>query len=143
MNKIKISTELIADVEELVKDFSNCEIATRLKISLSTVKRIIRDNHLGRSKEEKNAIRSRTRNDLIRAERRRAIFGLDQKTEIKVFTNKERNTLKYCLKRKKYVFLARGDTTAYYDSATSRHPPYEERGRKLGLKFKPLELQFQ
>lgn len=143
MNKIKISSDIINAVEELVKDFSNCEIATKLKISLSTVKRIIRDNHFCRSNEEKDAIRSRTRKDLIKAERRRAIFGLDQKTDIKVFTNRERNTLKYCLKRKHYIFLRRGDTIAYYDESTSRHPPYEDKGRKLGLKFKPLETQYQ
>ncbi len=143
MKRPKITTELIASIKEMIQNYSNFEIAEKLKISLSSVRRIIKDNHFSRSKEEKDAIRSRTRKDLVRAERRRAIFGFDQKTDIKVFTNRERNTLKYCLKRKHYVFLTRGDTTAYYDESTTRHPPYEERGRKLGLKFKPLELQYQ
>lgn len=139
MNKIKITKELVADIANMIKEYSYCEIASNLKVSLSTVKRIIRENHLDRSKTDMEAIRSRTRKDLIRAERRRAIFGFDQKTDIKVFTNRERNSLKYCLKRKRYIFLRRGDNTAYFDESTNRHPPYEERGSKLGIKFKPIE----
>ncbi len=104
------------------------------------MKKIIKENNLDRTKTDMEEIRSRTRRDLIRAERRRAIFGLEQKTGIKVFTNRERNTLKYCLTRRKYVFLRRGDTTAYFDDNTNRYTPYEERGRKLGLKFKPIEI---
>lgn len=141
MNKTKITSDLIAQTEEMIKDHSNCEIADKLRISLSTVKRIIKDNNFFRTREDKEFIRSRTRRALIRAERRRAIFGLDQKTEIKVFTNRERNSLKYCLRRRNYLFLQRGDNIAYFDARTQRHPTYEERGRKLGLKFKPIETQ--
>ncbi len=139
MKKTKITEEIIAQIKVMIKDFSNCEIAEKLRISLSSVKRIIKDHNLDRSKTDMEAIRSRTRRNLIRAERRRAIFGLDQKTGIKVFTNRERNSLKYCLKRKRYVFKARGDNTAYYNENTNRYLPYEERGNKLGIKFKPIE----
>lgn len=138
-----ITKELTIKIAEMIKDYSYCEIADRLKVSLSTVKRIIRFNNLKRTREDEANIRARTRRELVRAERRRAIFGLDQKTDIKVFTNRERNALKYCLKRRKYIFLRRGDNTAYFDTSTNRYPPYEERGRKLGLKFKPLEIQYQ
>lgn len=139
MNKTKITTELASQIKSLYKYHSNSEIASKLDVSLSTVKRIMKENNLDRTKTDLEVIRSRTRKDLIRAERRRAIFGLDQKTEIKVFTNRERNSLKYCLKRRKYRFLGRGDNTAYFDETTNRYPPYEERGSKLGLKFKPIE----
>lgn len=143
MNKTKTTKELIEKIGELIKDYSNFEIASKLNVSLSTVRRILKENHYARTKEEKEAIRSRTRKDLVRAERRRAIFGLDQKTGIKVFTNRERNTLKYCLKRRKYIFLRRGDNTAYFDKGTNRYPPYEEKGIKLGIKFKPIEITYQ
>ena len=143
MCRTKITKQLIEQTQILMQEYSNFEIAEKLKVSLSTVKRILRENGFIRTKEEIESIRRRTRKELVRAERRRAIFGLDQKTEIKVFTNRERNSLKYCLKRKRYRFLKRGDTTAYYDEQTCRHPPYEERGRKLGLRFKQLENQYE
>lgn len=139
MCRIKITKDLAEKVSLLIKDNSNSEIAGRLKVSVTTVKRVISEYRLSRTKEELETIRSRTRKDLIRAERRRAIFGLDQKTDIKVFTNRERNSLKYCLKRRKYLFLYRGATTAYYDEQTNRYPPYEERGRKLGIRFIKFE----
>lgn len=143
MCRQKITQTLVEQTRCLMQEFSNFEIAQKLKISLSTVKRIIREQGFMRTRSETEAIRRRTRKELVRAERRRAIFGFDQKTEIKVFTNRERNTLKYCLKRKRYKFLKRGDNTAYYDENTARHPPYEERGRKLGLKFKQFEPELQ
>ena len=138
-----MTKDLSHKINDMMKEFSNFEIAESLKVSISTVKRVIKENRFSRSREETVAIRSRTRRDLIRAERRRAIFGLDQKTGIKVFTNREKSSLKYCLKRRKYKFLRRGDNIAYYDKETNRYPPYEERGIKLGLKFRPIEIQYQ
>lgn len=142
MNRTIISDALITKIAGLLGDNSNRNIAELIGVSLTTVKRIIRENGLIRSKEQQIAIRSKSRKNLIRAERRRAIFGLDQKTGIKVFKNRERNQLKYCLKRRHYRFLRRGDNTAYFDENTNRYPLYEERGSKLGLKFKPIE-QYQ
>lgn len=141
MCRKRITSDLRELTAELMKSHSNLEIADKLKISVSTVKRIIKENDLKRSDADSVAIRSRTRKELIRAERRRAIFGLDQKTFIKVFTNSERNKLKYCLKRRRYIFLKRGENIAYFNSFTNRYPPYEERGVKLGLKFEPIDNQ--
>ena len=143
MCRYSITKDLAEETRKLLGTHSNSEIADRLEVSVTTVKRIIRVYQLSRTRDEQEFIRSRTRKDLIRAERRRAIFGLDQKTDIKVFTNRERNSLKYCLKRRKYLFLQRGSTTAYFNEQTNRYPPYEERGRKLGLRFKELETQNQ
>lgn len=138
MCRMKITSSIASQTRELLNSHSNSEIAEKLKVSLSTIKRVIRENGLRRSRTDQESIRSRKRKELIRAERRRAIFGLDQKTDIKVFTNRERNNLKYCLKRRNYLFLHRGDNTAYFDENTNRFPPYEERGKKLGIRFKQL-----
>lgn len=143
MCRPKITDKLTEQTRNLMRELSNLEIANELRVSLSTIKRIIRENGLTRTREESESIRRRTRKELIKAERRRAIFGLDQKTEIKVFSNRERNNLKYCLRRKRYRFLKRGDNTAYYDDQTTRNTSYEERGRKLGLRFKQLETEPQ
>lgn len=132
---------MVQAIGSMVNEKSNREIASELNISITSVKDIRRKYNANRSKADEVKIRSRTRIQLVRSERRRAIFGFDQNTNLKVFTNKERNALKYCLRRKKYKFLARGDTIAYYDQETIRTPTYEEKGIKLGLKFHPLETQ--
>ena len=139
MCRNKTTNDQIALILSLHKEFSYSEISEKLSLSTSTIKRILKENQGKRTREETKAIRSRTRKKLIRSERRRAIIGLDQKTEIKVFTNKERNVLKYCLKRRRYIFLHRGENIAYYNEHTDRHLIYEERGRKLGIKFKQME----
>lgn len=139
MCRKKTTNVQIAQILSLHKELSYSEISEMMNVSTSTIKRIVKINRGERTREESEAIRSRSRKKLIRAERRRAIFGLDQKTYIKVFSNKERNVLKYCLKRRRYIFLHRGENIAYYDEQTNRHPLYEERGRKLGIKFKQME----
>lgn len=136
MSNHVVTGQYVDKVGSLYKEKSDAEIAAELHICVFTVKKIRNANGFIRTAEEKKRIRSKTRTNLIRAERRRALFGLDQKTSIKVFTNRERNILKNCLKRKKYVFLKRGDVVAYWDENTIRDISYEERGRKLGLKFK-------
>lgn len=143
MCRKKTTSEQIEQILALRRELSNSEIAEKLNLSISTVKRILREYGVTRTRKEAQEIRSRTRKNLIKSERRRAIFGLDQRTDIKVFTNRERNILKYCLKRRHYVFLHRGENTAYYNEQTSRNRAYEERGSKLGIKFKQIENQYQ
>lgn len=142
MSRLVVTDELISRIGEMYAAKSNNEIAEELQISVWAVKKVLKENNFVRSHDDKCKVRSRTRTELVKAERRRAIFGFDQKTDIKVFTNRERNSLKYRLRRKGYRFLSRGDTTAYYDDGTERIPVYEERGNKLGLKFRPLEVQY-
>lgn len=141
MKKAIITQDLRDRVIEMANGYSIREIAEELKVSTSTVNRIIKAHGIERSKEDESTMRSRIRKNLVRAERRRALFGFDQRTNIKIFTNRECAKLKYCLKRRKYIFLHRGDKTAYFDAGTVRHDGYEKKGVKLGLKFQPLESQ--
>ncbi|WP_286145282.1 DNA-binding protein [Bacteroides caecimuris] len=136
---MKINQEKIGLIADLVKTKSLSEVAKTVGCSVSSVSKVIKDGGIVRSRVELSSIRSRVRTDLIRKERRRAIFGLDQNTDIKVFFNKERNVLKYCLKRKGYRFLQRGVNIAYYAEDTKRDDIYEEKGRKLGIRFLPYE----
>lgn len=139
MKRSIINEQLVSDIARLMPEMSNSEIATQLNVSVSTVKKVIRENMLKRGSSEEQHIRSQGRIRLIKSERRRALFGLEQHTCLKVFTNRERNILKNCLKRKQYIFLKRGDVIAYFDENTARDDSYEERGTKLGLKFKKLD----
>lgn len=139
MNKSKYDTKT---VQELLKTHSILEVATILGCHQSTVCRIVNRSgeKVERTKEEKTTIVSRIRKDCYRAERRRSLFGFEQKTNLKLYSNKPRLKLKYCLKRKGYLFLKRGDNTAYFNEGTRRDMTYEARGRKLGMDFMPIEI---
>ncbi len=130
-----MTKDIIDKIKVMIKSHSIKEVALEVGCCSKTVWKILRSNNIKRSNMEKAAIRSRIRKNIIRAERRRAIFGLDQKSNIKVFSNKERNSLKYCMKRKGYKFPERGVNKAYITSNTKRQKDYEERGRKLGIIF--------
>lgn len=132
---MKITKEIENKIILLSKTRSHSEIAKVIGCGKKTIWRVLHSNNVTRSAEDKTAIRSRVRTDLIRAERRRGIFGIDQKTDLKVFSNKERNVLKYCLRRIGYIFPIRGQNIAYYREDTKRNRDYEERGKKLGIIF--------
>lgn len=133
---MRVTDEVKARIIGLAASRSISEVAKEVGCSGSTVSTVIREAGVVRSAADKAAIRSRVRSEYVRAERRRAIFGLDQKSSLKVFSNRDRAILKYCLKRKGYIFVERGDTTAYFDADTRRDRAYEEKGRKLGLRFR-------
>lgn len=141
MKSIVDSLEIRDMVVSLINDHSVSEIASIVKVSHTTVHRVIRKYGIKRNSESEASVRSRIRKGLVRDERRRALFGFDQHTKIKVFHNRECAKLKYCLKRRSYIFLKRGDKIAYYDSTTNRHPGYEKKGLTLGLKFFPINQQ--
>lgn len=132
---MRIDNDVKKKILELIKDKSISEVAALVGCGISSVSKVIRDNKIVRSKEDLASIRSRVRTGMVKSERRRAIFGLDQKSNLKVFSNKERNALKYCLKRKGYLFFERGVNIAYFNEETMRDEKYEERGRKLGIRF--------
>lgn len=138
---MKITKEIENRIIFLSKTKSYAEVAKTIGCSTKTIWRILHSNNVVRSSEDKAAIRSRVRTDLVRAERRRAIFGLDQKSNLKVFTNKERNKLKYCLRRIGYIFPIRGENVAYYREENKRNAAYEERGKKLGIIFRPMPTE--
>lgn len=121
-------------VMELLPAHSFSEVAATVRLSISTVRRIAARHGFVRSKKDEQSLRSRIRTNLVRQERRRAIFGLDQKTNLKVFSNKMRASLKFRLKRKGYVLLPKNNNV-YFNEYTLRNDKYETQGRKLGLRF--------
>ena len=132
---MKMTEETRRRIIELSAARSISEVARAVGCGVVTVSTVLREAGVVRSAAEKTAIRARVRSEYVRAERRRAIFGLDQKSRLKVFSNKDRAMLKYCLRRKGYIFTERGGTTAYFNGDTRRDHAYEEKGRKLGLRF--------
>ena len=113
------------------------EMAERTGLHRETIRIIARELGLMRTPEQLREIRSRRRKELIQKERRRIIFGLDQKTNIKVVSNHQKIRLRGSLKRLGYIIGTDGHTFYYYPGLR-RHPIKESNGRALGFTFLPL-----
>lgn len=113
------------------------EMAERTGLHRETIRIIARELGLERTKKQLREIRSRRRKELIQKERRRIIFGLDQKTNIKVVSNHQKIRLRGSLKRLGYIIGTDGHTFYYYPGLR-RHPIKESNGRALEFTFLPL-----
>ena len=130
--------DLAERVRELHSSHSNAEIAAITGISSRSVSRIVAVLGLRRTKEEEQSIRSRIRQDIMKREKRRVIFGLPPITRIKVVTNKPRIKMRHSLKKAGYLVI-RGQNVMYYHPDMERDHSREDIGRKLGLRFEPWD----
>lgn len=110
------------------------EIGKKLGITRTTVSRIASRIGLKRTKSDGYKVSSRVRQQMVRRERRRVVFGLDPITKIKVISNRAKVRLRYRLKAKGYL---PGDhrNLMYYTENTCRRQHLEDRGMKLGIRF--------
>lgn len=130
--------DLAERVRELLGSHSNAEIAAITGISSRSVSRIVAVLGLRRTKKEEQSIRSRIRQDIMKREKRRVIFGLPPITRIKVVTNKPRIKMRHSLKKAGYLVI-RGQNVMYYHPDMGRDHSREDIGRKLGLRFEPWD----
>ena len=130
--------DLAERVRELHGSHSNAEIAAITGISSRSVSRIVAVLGLRRTKKEEQSIRSRIRQDIMKREKRRVIFGLPPITKIKVVTNKPRIKMRHSLKKAGYLVI-RGQNVMYYHTDMERDHSREDIGRKLGLRFEPWD----
>lgn len=130
--------DLAERVRELHDSHSNAEIAAITGISSRSVSRIVAVLGLRRTKKEEQNIRSRIRQDIMKREKRRVIFGLPPITRIKVVTNKPRIKMRHSLKKAGYLVI-RGQNVMYYHPDMERDHSRENIGRKLGLRFEPWD----
>lgn len=130
--------DLAERVRELHDSHSNAEIAAITGISSRSVSRIVAVLGLRRTKKEEQSIRSRIRQDIMKREKRRVIFGLPPITRIKVVTNKPRIKMRHSLKKAGYLVI-RGQNVMYYHPDMERDHSREDIGRKLGLRFEPWD----
>lgn len=128
-----------AFIEMEFANLSYTEMAERLNMSWNGVRNIAKELGLVRTYEQKKAIMSRKRTELVKAERRRVIWGIDQKTDIKVVCNRPRLSLKQKLRQCGYI-VTPGENIIYYSDELRRRPRREANGIKLGLKFMPLPM---
>ena len=151
--KRKIHSVLEANVLKMSELNSYRSIADKLDISLSSVKSIINKatskGYKKRSKEAIKKIMSEARIRLIKKERARAIFGLNPKTNLKVFPNKQKYRMRDRLKRCRYD-VERNGINVYIDDETRRHDNIENEAQKLGFniitpikEYYPIDFVFE
>ena len=116
---------------------SYAEMAGDLGVSRTTVSRMARKLGLNRSKAEGYAMSSRVRFEMVRRERRRAIFGLDPLTRIKVISHRAKVRIRSRLKAKGYVTGVHRNIL-YFTEATCRKARLEAKAARFGLAFLPF-----
>jgi hypothetical protein len=87
---------------------------------------------LGKKKNKERILKSaQNRKKTVLAEKRRVLFGLDQKTKLKVVAAPHaKNAFRYTLKKRGYV-IGRGENTIYYDINTQRSKTCERTALKI------------
>ena len=116
---------------------SYAEMAGDLGVSRTTVSRMARKLGLSRSKAQGYEISSRVRREMVRRERRRAIFGLDPLTQLKVISHRAKVRIRSRLKAKGYITGVHRNIL-YFTEATCRKARLEARAARLGLAFRPF-----
>ena len=135
--KLITKTKAVEDViREMYPNYSLQEMSEQAHVCCRTVQRVAQRLGLSRTKEEESQMRSRIRTKLMKVERARICFGLDQHTNIRLVTNQPKSRLRVKLKKEGYIVF-RGDMTIYYPDGLKRHLTQEENGKKLGLEFAP------
>lgn len=116
---------------------SYAEMAGDLGVSRTTVSRMARKLELSRSKAKGYAMSSRVRREMVRRERRRAIFGLDPLTRLKVISHRAKVRIRSRLKAKGYITGVHRNIL-YFTEATCRKARLEAKAARLGLAFQPF-----
>ena len=124
-------------VRALIPYHSYTEISRLVGISRAAVRRIAKKLNLDIDASERVNIRRRVRNELIRKEKARVIWGLDQISNIKVVTNSRKISPRYRMRRIGYT-CHRGGNTLYYHDRMERNIRLETMGRTLGLRFESV-----
>lgn len=90
---------------------------------------------LGAKREaERISKSSESRRETVRKEHARILFGLPQKTKLKIFSNPRRTQCRYYLKRRGYL-VERGGREAIVTDQTQRGTRCEEWARREGIKI--------
>lgn len=113
------------------------QMANDLGISKTNVWNIATKLGLKRNQTENSNIRSQTRNEILRRERRHVIFGLEPLTQIKVVSNRARVRLRSRLKSLGYI-VCNERILLYATDNFERKTRLESKAAKVGLSCLPL-----
>lgn len=134
-NRVPVWRLKLEQINTLYESCPVTEIAKLTSLSEKSVRLALR--HLGIFTDRSNAV-SRARKMLFNKERTRVLFGLNQKTRLRVVFYREQSLLRCHLKKAGYVVDANDPKTLYYPTGITRIKLSEESGKRLGFVFKPL-----
>lgn len=138
--KPEIEAERTRHVLKHYHDRSYTEIGRDLGVTRTTIYRIVVKLGMKRTKEEDSSMNSRIRNEMIRRERRRMLFGLAPITRLKVVSNRAKIQLRCKLKSIGYI-VGKEHNIMYYSDSLERRDTLETNGLKLDLHFLPLPVE--
>lgn len=135
----KRNRDVRAFVEMEFHNLTYKEMAKQTGLREYTIFKIGRELGLVRTREKWNENIGKGLHRSYESERRRVMFGLEQRTNWKVVCNRKKIRLRHKLKSHGYI-VDKGDSNVYYTDDTRRHPIRERNGEKLGFKFMPLPV---
>lgn len=135
-----LNTTIAYSIRDIgVERYSYSEIAAKIGCHRNTVKRYV-TALVDAGIIEACSVRqvydkiSRIRQTIIKKERGRVIFGMDQRTDIKVFASSKKMEMRKRLRIYGYM-IERGSDLVLICPDTDRHPKSEAAARRLGLTF--------
>ena len=125
-------------VERMFGKHSNKEIAAEAHVTERTVRRICKRLNLKLSKEEKAAYISKSLRKTIKSEKRRILFGIDQRTDRPIGKDKNRTHVLKALADHGYIVI-KGSMVAYYSPLMKRYEHVEAYAVSVGFSIELWE----
>lgn len=141
VKRLGICKEIIKndDVEKSILDLLNThsyqDIANIIGVSKRTVLRVAKKYNFVKSKDVRKQLFTTKIKELRKSESRRVLFGLEQKSKLKVVTNKKKIKLRYSLKKRGYICDERGGSILKITGDTTRSTYLEKKGSVYGFQF--------
>lgn len=116
-------------------------IADRLKLAMSSVATVINEyrtlhpDFKPSNKEENGRKISEARNNLLKSERARTLFGLEQRTDVNIYRCSSKKYEIRCRLRSKGYEIDYGSNDVYIGEETIRDAKLEKRASKIGMTF--------
>lgn len=144
LHKSSVEYKLTSDIKDkIIKAYPyKCVrvIAKELHISERTIVYFIKSLaddgiKIRRSQEEKNRLVSITRNELIKSEKGKDVFGLEHKSKIKLGRNRRETYMRHKLNTFDCYEIDRGSMDVFIVRDEGRRKHLEQNAKRLGFKF--------
>lgn len=127
-----------SEIIKLFPNFSLREIAEMLNVSLTFVTGICKAHSLTKSDEAVSEIKRRKRNNLLKRERARVIWGFPALSKVPVLVHHQKAKVRNGLLNAGYI-VQRGKSEVFYNANTNRSKRREDFAEKLGFTFYPVD----
>ena len=125
-------------VERMFGKYSNKEIAKEAHVSERTVRRISKRLKLKLSKDERSMLISRAVTKVIKSEKRRILFGFEQRTNRFIGKDKVRTRVFRMLAEHGYIVIT-GSMIAYHSASMRRYEHIEAYAVSVGFQMELWE----